>query len=333
MSREPGAGLEAKLKIGISSCLLGEEVRYDGGHKRDEVLNEIFGPHAEWVPVCPELEVGMGVPREPVNLVGTTGSPSTIAMVGVESGKDWTDRMLSWSERKSRSLAKLDLCGYVLKSRSPSCGPSGVRVFDSKGRASDRGTGLFARALVKGHPLLPVEEEGGLADPVRRDDFIVRLFALRRLRALLDGPFDSRRLEAFHAAEEWLLRSRSPRLFRELDALIRRDPSSDVREAYAAVTMRCLGLGSGAGNHAKVLARMAALLQGSVNPSERKALAKAIEAYREGRMPLFVPLALIRRIARVRAARGLARQSYLIPGEREWKLRSAAANASTDHGA
>jgi uncharacterized protein YbbK (DUF523 family) len=169
-----------KIRIGISSCLLGEEVRWDGGHKRDHFITDTLGEYFEWVPVCPELEVGMGVPRETVRLTGTPESPRT---VGVKSGRDWTAPMRDYSRERVRGLEKMDLSGYILKSDSPSCGMERVRVYPEKGTAIRKGVGIFARALMEHFPLLPVEEEGRLCDPGLRENFIERVFAYRRRRS------------------------------------------------------------------------------------------------------------------------------------------------------
>jgi uncharacterized protein YbbK (DUF523 family) len=167
-----------RVRVGVSRCLLGERVRYDGTDKRDAFLVEELGPQVEWVPVCPELEVGMGVPREPVRLLRRRGSDAH--MVGVTSGDDWTARMQRFAAARVEALEREDLAGFVLKSKSPSCGIAQVKLFDAD--APDRdpdlsGTGLFAAALMRRFPDLPIEEEGRLADARLRQSFIDRLFA------------------------------------------------------------------------------------------------------------------------------------------------------------
>jgi len=169
--------LPPRVRIGISACLLGAAVRYDGGHKRDAFLVDELGPSVEWVPVCPELEVGMGVPREPVRLV--RAAPGTL-MLGVTSGADWTARMNALADARAEALAGQGLSGFVLKSRSPSCGPGGVTLFASAepgAPAEPRGVGLFAAALVRRLPDLPIEEEGRLADAHLRASFLERVRA------------------------------------------------------------------------------------------------------------------------------------------------------------
>ena len=166
-----------RVRIGVSSCLLGDEVRFDGGHKRDGALIETFGPFVEWVRVCPEVEIGMGVPREPVRLVNVGGG---VRMIAVHSGIDYTDAMRAWAARRVTALAAMDLRGYVLKKDSPSCGLEGVKVYDERDEPSRTGVGIFADVLKERCPDLPIEEEGRLADPVRRAAFLERVFAYDR---------------------------------------------------------------------------------------------------------------------------------------------------------
>ena len=182
--REPGSASRAALelspvRIGISACLLGEEVRFDGGHKLDTFLTDILGPLVHWVPVCPEVEVGMGTPREPVRL---HRSGEEVRMSTVRTGHDYTEAMNRWADMRVRQLAREDLCGYVLKSDSPSCGMEHVTVYDEAGAPERTGRGLFAQILMKHMPWLPVEEEGRLRDRQLREHFLERVFALHRLK-------------------------------------------------------------------------------------------------------------------------------------------------------
>ncbi len=169
------------IRIGVSSCLLGISVRYDGGHKRNDFLVDELGPRVEWVAVCPEVEVGMGVPRESVRLA--RGAHGRTLMLGNQSGADWTARMEAFAARRMEELARAHLSGYVLKSRSPSCGTIGVSLFqdsDPATQSRDEGVGLFAAALLRRLPDLPIEEEGRLADPQPRARFVERVFAYHR---------------------------------------------------------------------------------------------------------------------------------------------------------
>jgi uncharacterized protein YbbK (DUF523 family) len=170
-----------KPRVGISACLLGEEVRWDGRHKHDPLLVGVLGPAVEWVPVCPEVELGLGVPREPIRLVG---APGALRLVGERSGDDHTAAMQAFAERRLAELAALDLCGWVTKKDSPSCGLEGVRVFSGPGGLPrPEGTGAFVRLLRERFPLLPVEEAERLHDPALRARFLERVLSFERDRA------------------------------------------------------------------------------------------------------------------------------------------------------
>ncbi len=179
---------DRRPRVGISRCLLGDEVRYDGGHKRDALLISTLGSLVEWVPVCPEVEAGMGTPREAIDLVasddGVAAGAARVRLLGVKSRTDWTETMTTFSTARVRALADLD--GYVLKADSPSCGLEPVRVH-RRDEVSRDGRGLFAEALVKAFPDLPVEEEGRLRDAVVRERFIARVFEHQRLRRAGSG--------------------------------------------------------------------------------------------------------------------------------------------------
>jgi uncharacterized protein YbbK (DUF523 family) len=168
----------APVRIGISSCLLGERVRYDGGHKRDDALIAAFGRSVEWVPVCPEVEMGMGVPREPIRLVDDAPG---IRLVGTQSGTDYTDAMRTYASERMRMLHRANLCGYILKTGSPSCGLERVSVYGRIGALVGQDRGQFAAVLLEAFPNLPIEEEGRLAEPCLRREFVERVFAYRRL--------------------------------------------------------------------------------------------------------------------------------------------------------
>jgi uncharacterized protein YbbK (DUF523 family) len=212
----PLATDERSLRVGVSGCLLGAGVRFDGGHKRDRFLTDVLGRYVEWVSVCPEVEVGMGVPREAVRLIGARDAPR---MVGTRSGTDYTEAMRRWAAARVRGLAALELAGYVLKKDSPSCGMERVRVYGAGGTASRRGRGLFAAALLAAYPALPVEEEGRLHDPRLRENFIERLFCYQRWRTVLARPTRGA-LVAFHTAHKFLVLAHSPREYAVLGRLV-----------------------------------------------------------------------------------------------------------------
>ncbi|MDR3554707.1 MAG: DUF523 domain-containing protein [Syntrophobacteraceae bacterium] len=181
-----------KIKLGISTCLLGEPVRYDGGHKLDRFLKDTLGQYVEYVPVCPEVECGLGTPRESMHLEGETGA---LRLVTSRTKMDLTDRMLSWSNKRVRELEAEELCGFIFKSNSPSSGMERVRVLDPKGVPHKTGVGIFAGVFMHHFPLIPVEDEGRLHDVSLRENFIERLFAFQRWRQTLTPGRKTVRLE------------------------------------------------------------------------------------------------------------------------------------------
>ncbi len=319
----------AKPRLGVSACLLGEKVRYDGQHRRDAFLVDVLGPFVEWVPVCPELELGMGVPREPIRLVGSAAAPRLVAE---RSGKDHTDAMLRFAAARVRELQKLDLAGWVTKKDSPSCGLERVRVHGARGGPPRReGVGLFVRVLAARMPLLPIEEEGRLNDPALRDGFIERIFAHARWKAAVARGMRRRDLVAFHAAHELAVMAHSPAGYRALGALVRgpfRGSRARTVEAYGRGFMEALRIPATRGRHAHVLQRMLAFFRDLLPPAERIELAGAVADYAKGLVPFVVPLTLFRHHVRGHARSGgvawLAGQTYLDPDPRELMLRNHA---------
>lgn len=312
----------ARPRIGISTCLLGAPVRWDGGHRRDALLVDQLGPFVEWVPVCPELEAGMGVPREPIRLVVRGGEER---LVGERSGVDWTRPMRAWARRRARELGALDLCGYVLKRSSPSCGLEGVRVWSEEGVAERRGRGVFADALLASAPTLPVEEEDRLADPRLRENWIERVFAYRRVRALFAGRWTHGDLLAFHADHELQVLSHSPRRYRELGRLAasaRTLGRAVVRERYEQGFMAALREPATPRRNLAVLERALGAMRRQLDERDRRELAALVEDHGRGLVPLIVPITLVRHHA---ARLGLARlvgQVYLEPHPTELALRN-----------
>lgn len=240
-------------RLGVSQCLLGEAVRYDGGHKRDAFLTGTLGPHVEWVPVCPELEIGLGVPRPPIQLERRGGE---VRLVMPSTEEDLTERMRAWAARRVGQLAALGLAGYVLKARSPSCGLEGVEVHGAAGgEPAPQGRGLFAEALVRFSPHLPVEEEGRLEDPSVRESFIRRIYCFQRWLEMAEEGITPKALAAFHGRHRLLLVSRDPAAAGELDRLVAGAPRAGDLEGLAR----------------RYLARFTALLRRPVTPEGRAA--------------------------------------------------------------
>ncbi|MET0551509.1 MAG: DUF523 and DUF1722 domain-containing protein [Vicinamibacteria bacterium] len=311
---------EDPLRIGVSSCLLGENVRWDGGHKRDRFLTDELGPFVEWVPVCPEVEVGLGTPRPTLRLVRRDAE---VRMVEPKSGADYTDAMRSWARRRVRDLDREDLSGYVLKKDSPSCGMERVKVYAGAGAGAREGRGLFAEALIERFPHLPVEEEGRLGDARLRENFVVRVFAYRRLRRLFASRWTPGKLVAFHTAHKLLLLAHVPAAYSRLGRLVA-DARSLAREElsrrYQDEFMEALAHPSTRRLHTNVLQHMAGYFRGRIDLPDRDELLALIEEHRLGRLPLIVPLTLVRHHARRLDVTYLLGQVYLDPHPKELML-------------
>jgi uncharacterized protein YbgA (DUF1722 family)/uncharacterized protein YbbK (DUF523 family) len=313
---------DAPIRIGVSTCLLGSSVRWDGGHKRDAFLVDRLAPFVEWVPVCPEVELGLGTPREPIRLERDEGG---LRLVASRSGADWTVRMQRFGARRARELAHLDLCGYVLKKSSPSCGLERVPVRNAKGMPEKNGRGLFAAALIDAMPLLPVEEEGRLGDPRLRESWIERVFAYRRLRSLLAARFSLAELVRFHTAHKLQLLAHSPSHYAALGRLVATAKSltpAALRERYAEGFMQALRPLATPARHANVLQHALGHFRRRLDAPERQELAALIEDYRRGFVPLVVPITLLRHHVARLGVGYLAGQVYLEPHPKELMLRN-----------
>ena len=302
-----------RIRLGISSCLLGERVRWNGGHKRDAFLADVLGPRVEWVPVCPEVELGLGVPRPPIRLERADGG---VRLRVVKGGDDLTARMRAHAAWRARTLGPLALDGYVLKSRSPSCGLARVPVHDAHGASTETGRGLFAEALAEAFPSMPMEDEARLARPAVREHFLERLCAAARWRAFTRGRARAGELQAFHAAHKYALLAHSPAHYAALGRLVAsagKRPLARVVREYGEQFMAALAIPTTRGRHATVLEHAAGFFKRALPQPERDALAGVIGRYRRGRAPLAAPLTLIRVHAERLGVAYLDGQVYLRP--------------------
>jgi len=317
-----GSSDERPIRVGISSCLLGQQVRYDGGHKRDSFLVDTFGAFVEWVPVCPEMECGLGAPRESMRLVRVG---KEIHLVTVKTDVDLTDRMRRFAHKRVAQLASEDLSGYVLKKDSPSCGVERIKVYDSHDVPTRSGRGVFAGALIDALPHLPVEEEGRLSDPRLRENFVERVFAYWKLRGLFSGTWSAGALVRFHTAHKLTLLAHSPVAYQELGRLVARLRAvsrAQMREQYTAAFMAALTVISTPRRHTNVLQHMAGYFKDVLDSDSKAELAASIDDYRQGLVPLVVPLTLIRHHVRTHDVTYLAGQAYLAPHPKELMLRN-----------
>lgn len=321
---DPGAEERsaAPIRVGVSSCLLGDEVRWDGGHKRDRFVSDQLGRFVEFVRVCPEVESGLSIPRPTLRLTGEIDSPR---MVFVQSGDDYTDTMLAFAQRRVEQIAELDLCGYVLKSDSPSCGMERVKVYGKSGFSARKGRGIFARVLMERLPLLPVEEEGRLNDAKLRETFVERVFAYRRWRDFDAQPFSLARLVAFHSTHKLLLLAHSPEHYSQMGRLVARAKSlgrAELRERYGREYAAAMAKPASRGRHFNVLQHMEGYFKDRLDDASRRELHGVLADYRRGLAPLIVPLTLIAHHVRVLGVEYLASQVYLAPHPKELMLRN-----------
>jgi len=314
----------SEIRIGISSCLLGEEVRYDGGHKHDRFLTGTVGRLVTFVPLCPEVEIGMSTPRESIRLERKEkGGP--ILLLGDKSGTDYAERMRSWSRDAADQIPDMGLSGYILKKNSPSCGMERVKIYDHNGVPSPNGRGLFAEELMERHPLLPVEEEGRLHDPGLRENFFERVFAYRRLLDLFGEDWDTGDLVAFHTREKFLLLAHEPEAYEELGRMVaeaKQMPWEELVRAYPERFMTALKRQASPGRHRNVLEHMAGFFKEELAAAEKQELLQTIRDYSEGLVPLVVPLTLVKHYVRTLEVDYLADQSYLQPHPKELMLRN-----------
>ena len=311
-----------KIKIGISTCLLGENVRFDGGHKLDRYLTDTLGQFVEYVPVCPEMECGFGVPRESFRLVGDPENPR---LVTSRTNQDHTERMTAWAKRRVGELGKEDLGGYIFKSGSPSSGMERVKVYDPNGVPSKVGVGLFARIFMSHFPLLPVEEEGRLHDPKLRENFIERIFALKRWRDGLKEKQSLKALIAFHTRNKLLLLAHSPQHYRQMGKLVAAGKELPLKELYARyqeIFLEALRLKTTNKKHTNVLMHMLGYFKVQLSAAEKQEMLELIEQYRLESLPLVVPMTMMSHYVRKYDETYLQEQTYLQPHPAELHLRN-----------
>jgi uncharacterized protein YbgA (DUF1722 family)/uncharacterized protein YbbK (DUF523 family) len=319
-----------KIRIGISSCLLGNPVRFDGGHKKDLWLVNTLGEYVEYVPVCPEVEMGLGIPREAMRLVGDPEDPR---LVTNKTFQDHTAQMKEFAARRVRELESENLCGFIFKRASPSSGMERVKVYkdvDPKeaknaGPPSLKGIGVFARAFMEHFPLLPVEEEGRLCDAPFRENFIEQIFALQRWREMIKQPFAYRNLVEFHTRHKLLLMSHNVEHYRSMGSLVAHGKQMDTLELlrqYQKELLTALKVKTTVKKHTNVLQHIAGYFKNALSADEKKEFQEVIEQYHSQLVPLIVPLTLCNHYVRKYGEEYLSSQWYLNPHPIELKLRN-----------
>lgn len=303
--------------------MLGLPVRYDGGHKLDHYLRDTLGQYVEFVPVCPEVECGFGVPREAVRLVGDPRAPQLIT---VRTKADLTNRMVTWASMRVKELEEEGLSGFIFKSGSPSSGMERVKVYDEKGIAAKNGVGLFARAFMDQYPTLPVEEEGRLHDPVLRENFIERIFTLYRWQKIAgDKKMKFNSVVEFHTKNKLLILSHSNRHYKEMGRLVAGGKGVPIRQLirqYEELLMGGMKLKATPKKNANVLMHMMGYFKKELSSWEKGELLEVIDQHRLNIQPLIVPLTLLKHYVGKYDQIYLKEQTYLTPHPLELQLRN-----------
>jgi uncharacterized protein YbgA (DUF1722 family)/uncharacterized protein YbbK (DUF523 family) len=302
-----------RMKIGISSCLLGHKVRYDGGHKRDRYLTDTLGQYLEFVPVCPEVEYGLGIPREALRLVGDPQSPRLLT---TKTHRDHTDGMLRWARNRVIELEREGLCGFIFKSNSPSSGMERVKVYTDKGMPEKKGSGIFAKVFMDHFPLIPVEEEGRLHDAKIRENFVERIFTLKRWRKLQENGRSLGKLVDFHTRNKLLILSHSPKHCRIMGHLVaegKKDPIRELNSKYEALLMETLKLKATIKKNVNVLQHIMGYFKRQLSHDEKQELLEIIQSYHNEDIPLIVPVTILNHYVRKYDEPYLLKQTYLNP--------------------
>jgi len=314
--------MNEKIKLGVSACLMGEQVRWNGGHARDRYLTDILGQYVEYVPVCPEVECGMGVPRETLRLVGDPDNPN---LVTSKTNIDHTRRMTDWARKRVRELETENLCGFVFKKNSPSSGLFRVPVKNFKGMPQKKGQGIFARVFTESFPLIPVEEEGRLHDAKLRETFIEQIFTLMRWRETLSKKKRMGSLIDFHTRHKLLVMSHSPDISRMMGKLVAEGKAlviDDLFVQYEALLMEALRLKTTLKKNVNVIQHIMGYFKKQLSPDEKQELIEIIDQYRKEHVPLIVPVTLLNHYVRKYGQTYLAQQVYLNPHPIALKLRN-----------
>lgn len=319
---EPQQSVLVKPKVGVSACLIGEEVRFNGGHKRDNFVSGPLSQFIEFVSICPEVGIGMGVPRPPIRLLG---SPERPRAVGVDDPTlDVTDRLEDYARGQARDLG--DISGYVLKKDSPSCGMERVKLYAAKGAPSRKATGVYTRILMEQLPLLPLEEEGRLNDPVLRENFVNRVFVYQRWQQLVDEGLSPAALIGFHTDHKFLVMAHSQASYKRLGRLLSDlagSETTEIGEQYIGELMATLKRRVDRKRHSNVLQHIMGYLKRSIDSGDKAELLQTIDDYRGGRIPLIVPITLLRHYLRRHPDPYMQRQHYLQPHPEALSLRNA----------
>ena len=309
------------IKIGVSACLLGSKVRFDGGHKRSRFITDSLAEHFVFTAFCPEVAIGMGTPRQPIRLTGDVQSPEA---VGVKTPElNVTQPLRAYGEKIAGDIE--GLCGFIFKKDSPSCGMERVKVYNDKGMPERVGTGLFAREIMNANPLLPVEEEGRLNDADLRDNFITRVYVYARWKALIESGVNKAGLIRFHSSHKYLVMSHSNQMYHELGQMLSdlsRAPLAEIADSYISCLMQALRRPATRKRHTNVLQHLLGYLKNNLDSAHRADLGKTIDSYRRGEFPLVVPIRLLQHHFSMHPHPYINEQVYLAPHPQALLLRN-----------
>ena len=309
-------------KLGISTCLLGESVRYDGGHKLDRYLRDTVGPFVEWIPVCPEVECGLSIPREAVRLVGDPDDPRLLTS---RTGIDKTEKMQEWIKIRLEQLEREDLCGFIFKTKSPSSGMRDIKVYNEKGMPVHKGAGIFAKAFMEKFPMLPVEDDGRLNDAGLRENFIERIFVYKRWQDFIHHDASIRGLVEFHTKHKYVIMSHSSADLKLLGKLVANTKSrdkDDIFQEYEFILFKALKLKATVKKNVNVLSHLLGYFKKLLTPDEKKEMLDIIDQYHKNLTPLIVPITLFKHYTRKYDESYLKQQYYLNPHPIELRLRN-----------
>ena len=309
------------IKVGISSCVNGESVRFDGGHKSNKFASKVLAPYFTYVPICPEVGSGMSVPRPTIRLIT---NEQRIALVdSKDSSLDYTDSMIEFSQKTVNRLKETDMCGYIVCANSPSCGMERVKVY-SKNSATKNGVGLYTQILMKEMPWLPVEEDGRLSDPVLKENFITRVFCLHDLYQSMDGEPTAGKIVAFHSRYKYTLMSHSTVGYKNLGKLVAKVADYDINDFFAIYRtqlMQTMTIRASRKNNTNVLMHLQGYFKKELASPQKIELAQIIQDYNQGLLPLLSPITLIKHHLGIHSNEYLAKQSFLNPYPQELRLR------------
>jgi uncharacterized protein YbgA (DUF1722 family)/uncharacterized protein YbbK (DUF523 family) len=313
----------ARPRIAISACLLGHEVRYNGGHKASTLCRVALARHFEFTPLCPEVAIGLGTPREPIRLVGDPAAPRAVGTV--ERSRDHTEQLAAYGREMAASHQ--EICGYIFMQQSPSCGVERVKVYQDNGMPAEKsGRGIYANAFCSARPDLPVEEDGRLNDPVLRENFITRVYAYARWQELLKAGLTRSRILEFHAGYKYQLLANNPQQYRELGRLLGtmgKRAADEIGPLYFSLLMQAMKKTATRRTHSNVLQHLLGYFKQVLSGEERSEMVRLISQYRHGIVPLVVPLTLLKHHLRRHPQDYLTRQAYLQPHPEDLSLRNA----------